>query len=83
MREILEECLKEFQHIQSSFKGSIGSINNVYLPQLDKKRIDVLVTKIIDNLQQEDSADCGQYSWRLRHRPTWKYCPDCGQRLNR
>ena len=40
MKIILEKCLKEFEHIQGSRKGSIGSINNVYLPQIDRRILD-------------------------------------------
>jgi len=50
MEYILEKCLEEFQHIQRSRKGSIGSINNIYLPQLDRKQIDDLVEEIKEYL---------------------------------
>ncbi len=37
---LLEEYDSLLKAIMSSYKGSIGTIDNVYLPQLDKKNID-------------------------------------------
>lgn len=52
MEEVLKRCLEELQSIQNGRKGSIGSLDNVYLPQLNRKRIDVLVHDIKVELKQ-------------------------------
>ena len=45
---LLGRCLEKLQIIQSSRKGSIGSIHNVYCPQLSREHIDDLVDDVVD-----------------------------------
>jgi hypothetical protein len=42
----LEQSLSIFRNIQGAQMGSIGTLNNVYLPQLDRKKIDKLAEEI-------------------------------------
>lgn len=39
---MLKELLNLLHHIQTSQKGSIGQMNNVYLPQIDRQYVDTL-----------------------------------------
>ena len=48
MNDLLRDVLDHLRDIQSQRKGSIGSLNNVYLPQLDVDRVDALVTKVAE-----------------------------------
>jgi hypothetical protein len=44
--KLYEDALELLHDIQSSHKGSIGSLNNVYLPQLDREAIDALAAAL-------------------------------------
>jgi hypothetical protein len=46
MVEALRECLDFLRHIQSSRKGSIGSLENVYCSNSDRTGVDTLAKKI-------------------------------------
>lgn len=46
MDDLLADVLSHLQSIRASRKGSIGSLNNVYLPQLDVGRVDKLVERV-------------------------------------
>ncbi len=45
-REVLREVHSYFEHIAAGTRGSIGSVDNVYLPQLSRPRFDALLTKV-------------------------------------
>ena len=45
-REFLDDIYLLLQSIQAGAKGSIGSINNTYLPQLSVKRVDDMAEKV-------------------------------------
>ena len=46
LRNALILALVEIQHIRGSRKGSIGSIDNVYLPQLNCEHINTLENQL-------------------------------------
>lgn len=50
-RSLMQEVLFFLRDIQRSRKGSIGTIDNVYLPQIDRRRLDRLVAR----LEKEDT----------------------------
>lgn len=52
MRKVLEEVHDYIAHITTSRKGSIGSIDNTYLPQLNRKLADKLFVKIKAALEE-------------------------------
>ncbi len=45
-REFLTDIYLLLQSVQAYRKGSIGSIGNVYLPQLSVKRVDIMAEKV-------------------------------------
>jgi hypothetical protein len=45
--ELLAEVLDFLRCIQRGQKGSIGAIDNVYLPQLDRRRVDALAARVL------------------------------------
>lgn len=57
MKKLLEKCLEEFQHIASGRTGSMGSFNNVYLPQIGKKRLDDLISEVKSSLEQANQGE--------------------------
>lgn len=50
MGELLKDVLSFLQHIQSARKGSIGTINNAYLPQLSVDNVDKLAERVSGHL---------------------------------
>ena len=48
--ELLRRYEKLLLWIVSSHKGSIGSIDNVYLPQLDRDKIDAMFDELAEEL---------------------------------
>ena len=55
--DLLREILQYLQHIQMSHKGSIGSLNNTYLPQLRVDILDGLTARITERLSQLGISD--------------------------
>ena len=49
MDDLLVDILSHLQSIQASRKGSIGALNNVYLPQLDVNHVDELAVRVLAN----------------------------------
>lgn len=49
--ELLRDALSLLQNIQRSHKGSIGTINNIYLPQLLIDNVDGLATRISAHIE--------------------------------
>ena len=45
-REFLNDIYLLLQSIQAYPKGSIGSMGNIYLPQLSVKRVDIMAEKV-------------------------------------
>jgi hypothetical protein len=45
-KDFLIELIKELEYIQGSMRGSIGGINNAYLPQIRRDYFDSLVEKL-------------------------------------
>jgi F0F1-type ATP synthase beta subunit len=52
-----KDALELIHSIQSSHKGSIGSINNVYLPQLDREAIDALAAALASQGERDAAAE--------------------------
>jgi hypothetical protein len=51
-REALNVAHNEVRHIQGSQKASIGSIDNAYLPQINRDGWDLLVKRLRDALEK-------------------------------
>lgn len=54
MDELLKDILSHLHEIQTSYKGSIGGLHNVYLPQLDVQRIGKLEARVVARLEVRD-----------------------------
>lgn len=52
-RELLKRYKELLFWVMSSNKGSIGSIDNVYLPQLDRDKIDAMFDELSELLNDE------------------------------
>ena len=52
LEQLLKDVLSHLHNIQSSRKGSIGSLNNVYLPQLRVNHINQLTARVKQELEQ-------------------------------
>ena len=46
MKKLLNDVLLHLHAVQTGYKGSIGSIDNAYCPQLDVKQIDELEARV-------------------------------------
>lgn len=56
MDELLRDILSHLHEIQTSYKGSIGGMHNVYLPQLDVERVGKLEARIVARLEVCDET---------------------------
>ncbi len=50
--ELLQECEAILQNVANSRKGSIGSLDNVYLPQVNRRKCDALLTRLRDHMKR-------------------------------
>ena len=55
--DLLRAILSLLRGIQGSYKGSMGSLKNVYLPRLDVKRIDELAERVSAWLKGESDEN--------------------------
>ena len=53
-RKLLTEVLCHLEQIQGSHKGSIGGVDNAYLPQLNRGLMDGLTSKVRETLYPSD-----------------------------
>ena len=72
LKELLNKMQNLLYTITNSRKGSIGTINNVYICQLDRKRCDSLSIEVQRHLTSAvpDSEDGAIWMWP---------CPKCGR----
>ena len=82
-KQFLDDIRDLLHDITSSRKGSVGTLHNIYVCQLNRKRCDRLRDELVCHLSSESSGQdnaCpkgGEHEWGIDGMHSNEYCKKC------